>query len=81
MVEDLTLIRRGPLYFFRPLRKIFPTLSLSASLESTEENQNVSKASAVTPSASGLQTNESLVTFSPFLHFLAFILAPLAMAM
>lgn len=67
MVEDRTFIRRGPVYFFRPLRKILPTLSLSASLESVEENQNVSKASAITPSVSGLQTNERVLL--PSAHF------------
>lgn len=59
MVEYLTFIRRGPVYFFRPVRKILSTFSRNASLESVEENQNVSKASAITPSASGLQTNKT----------------------
>lgn len=58
-VEDLTSIRRGPVYFFRPLHKILSTLLRSASLQSVAENQNVSKASVTTPSASGLQTNKT----------------------
>lgn len=56
-VEDLTIIRSGPVYFLRPLRKILSTLSRSASLQSVEENQNVSKVSATTPSASGQSLN------------------------
>lgn len=76
MVEDLTFIRRGPVYFFRPLRKILSTLSRSASLESVEENQNVSKASAITPSASGLQTKETQSGYlQPVSAFLSFYLS------
>lgn len=76
MVEDLTFIRRGPVYFFRPLRKILSTLSRNASLESVEENQNVSKASAITPSASGLQTNETQSDYlQPISAFLSFYLS------
>ena len=66
-VEDVTSIRRGPVYFFRPLRKILSTLLRSASLQSVAENQNVSKASATTPSASGLQTNKTV--WLPSAHF------------
>lgn len=75
-VEDLTFIRRGPVYFFRPLRKILSTLSRNASLESVAVNQNVSKASAITPSASGLQTNETQSGYlQPISAFLSFYLS------
>lgn len=71
-VEDLTFIRRGPVYFLRPLRKSLSTLSRSASLQSVEENQNVSKASATTPSASGLQTNKTVWLPPAYFGFLSF---------
>lgn len=75
-VEDLTFIRRGPVYFFRPLRKILSTLSRNASLESVAVNQNVSKASAITPSASGLQTNKTQSGYlQPISAFLSFYLS------